>query len=455
MTEEVVLADQVLEEKQGDGKKTDKKTRKKKTKKRSRTETVGESGESDVDGVDDARKRIVKASPKKPKRFMFYRNPNINAYKEALENYNEEMKIFRQERQAWAKKIVKKDKGIPYEKRSTASLQRACYAKGIDAKGVRDVLVQRLLRHDLDEHDVTVTTNDMLFFHKVAPPTVFVNPQAQCYPYAATEQIEAARRDMGILMVLPHDIIRNCLKFLDEIDDYQSFMSFMMTCKYVHADVTAVLSDRATSLFGPGGSLKALSALNYITTYSWGPLIFSEGRPLNDIFQFHWRMMHVFGLQQWCDSVEDIIPCSLSDTPKTLGLQIVKKCVSKYGSIEGLCDYRFKQKRLSANKQLDEDIVYQGRKDRFDKFTEALTNLGYPKMFDFVQVEKSSRGPVLSLSAKIMEALAQSLSPEKHKAFLKLWKKCNKHIRKAEPLTLRAVMKWWKDFPAEVFQNKT
>ena len=65
------------------------------------------------------------------------------------------------------------------------------------------------------------------------------------------------------LLGIPHSVIRDVfLKYFNATTaEYMDMYSLALTCKYLHADVMKVLSDRAVRLFGQGATPLALNCL--------------------------------------------------------------------------------------------------------------------------------------------------------------------------------------------------
>ena len=377
------------------------------------------------------------ARPKKPVfdrkliSYGFRENEKVlsSNHEEVNANYQMALKNYYAQLQAWAKEAVKDDQNIPYGKRSTASLERECAARSLDTSGTRDVLTQRLLRHDTNKKDKSVTTSEMMLLEKTSNVTVFIDPQANNYVYANAKAISNSLKEggIGILLVLPHDVIRMILKHFDECFDYKSLRSLMMTCKFIHADVTKFLIQRSQALFGPGGNLRALSALNRIQN------MHVDMRGIMPFSTLMGTMAHRFEVPHCNLGATDLI------NSYTVGVKVLRACISKYGSIEGLGEHNRKAKQVLVNKRLDESIVVSGRRDRFDNLMKALSALGYPELFVFVQTIPEYRGKCL------LDAKNHPINFWE-KDWAKRFAKCCAHVKKAQPATLEAVLKGWPKF---------
>jgi hypothetical protein len=404
--------------------------------KRERTKSSG--------GGASQKKRSKTSKPPKPvctnvfERRFFQQNPAkmriSDEYKSALAAHEASWILYRTELQAWAIEAVQEDQDTPYDKRSTASLERECDARCLDSSGIRDILIQRLLRHDVDKTDKTVTTKSMLVLEKTTPVTFFIDPQAPHAWYADADAIAKVG-----LLALPHDIIRRCiLKFLDECSDYHVFRSLMATCKFLHADVTLVLLERSQHRFGAGGTLQALSALNYIAesrrnAYNRYRHICDFAAVMEQDFGFEWG--------------ENAIGYNIEESPWTVGTKILKACISKYGSIEGFRKHKAKIIQLATNKQVDELVVIRGRRDRYINLMKALEERGYPKLFDLIETDPDNhRTPCLSNVDTYHEFHGIEYGQDHWK---KAFAKCASHVRKGVPETLKAVLKSWPESQAE------
>lgn len=375
---------------------------------------------------------------------FFERNPDkmrfSPEYKSAVAEHEALMTRYRIEQQEWAMEAVENDQDIPYEQRSTASLERECDARGILSTGKRDILLQRLLRHDVDKTDKTVTTASMVVLEKTVPVTFFMDPQAPVAFYADAAKIA----EFGIL-ALPHDIIRrHLLKFFDEATEYRSLKSLLLTCKYLHADVTTILLERAKQRFGPGGTLQALGALDFICN-SRTNLDFM----FKDTFFFSGAMQSTF----------DVRGCMISttwdDSPLIVGMRILRACITKYGSIEGFRAHKAKQKQLAINKQLDQQVLNAGRQERFNNLISALEKRGYPQLFELVETDPDRKRSHCLISVNSYGDYQQDSYQEFHQQvygqdhWKKAFAKTCSHVQRANPETLKAVLKYWPDSQAK------
>lgn len=258
---------------------------------------------------------------------------------------------------------------VPREKRSDVMLRYECEIKGIACTGIRELLLQRLKKHDAGEKVITAAQiSKRITFDEVRASwdalmgngttgRVEIRPgEQQRYKYSG-----------NTLKDLSHDVIRhNLLPYLTHPGD---LVSMMRVCRYLHNDARAIALERSIALFGrPNATVMELSCYSHLFS-----LNHNTGSKFSDAVV---GALSLTGENKMIG--RGIRP--EGETGIQLRVRIVKQAISaaivQHGSIEGLAAKRYRRAAVADLRRGEDRFLLETAGDRIKNLNAALAKGG-------------------------------------------------------------------------------
>ena len=364
-----------------------------------------------------------------------------------LQEYEIERKEYLNVRKNWLAEVLENEKGIPYDQRTKASLERDLEFRGLETSGLRDVLIKRLKIHDKNPQDPSLIKRSMKVVQKVTNVSLFSEHQPQVFGYGSGEY--------GIVG-LPHGIIEKKLLALFDVlcpDDYYALHGLLLSCKYLQEDVIKYLAQESIRIFGNGGTPLALNCF-FKTVWFKQKLFRTTDEVRRGVPKYKFaakgkkvtlaKTQKQLGLENWYN--KNVLPSQIDKMRKaTDNFEMVKNaiiiCIKIYGSVEGYMTHLEKTRQVKINRVNDRLVTLEGAHKRADMFNLAINNMGYPNIIKCSGSELSTNCEAIEI--EVWEYLSFG---SRYGDRNDLFNYVKGHIMSAKPALLKTVLA---KFPVE------
>jgi hypothetical protein len=381
----------------------------------------------------------------------------MEKYNSDLLEYNSITKKNYEVRKAWLAAVVKEEKDISYQERTKVSLERELELRGLDTKGSREIMIQRLMKHDINPDDCTITRMSMKVVEKVTDVTLFSEHQPQVYGYGSGEDR---------LLSLPHGIIqRNLLPYFNVLypKHYYALFGLLTSCKYLQEDVLAYLTKEAKRVFGEGGTPLALS-FYFKTVWNMVRRVRTRKEKKRGVSKYKFEHVRKLTIAKVQDKLgfsqnwhkKGIHPTQVdairqASSRGEMVLQGIKLCITVYGSMEGYRNHLEKTKQLKINRENDKKMLLQGAYKRAEDLNNALDKIGYPEM-----VRCAGSGLTTTCEKQNLHVWNEIYADYKisnYNRYFDLFSYVKGHILRSQPSTLKAVLSKFEPFLPDYFSQ--